>query len=279
MVTRFADVSHHQAQVNLTTYRSGGHDRIVLKATEGTGFVDPAFITRWKQAGELGLARVAYHFARAKFSGMDEFDHFWTVVQTAGGLTRRDRACLDVEDTDTPHRAAANVQEFGRRAQARGVSQGLVYTGNWYANPNGITADLLPPGWRQLWLSNYDSSVSDTNVAVPRGWSRDQLKARQYTASANVPGVSGPCDYSRVLQDWLIGGQPEPRPTQEVRNMVLIGAQTGVVLIVGDQRYSLNTAIVADLRRQGVPYVEMKDKSIPGLYELGTSILEGTPPQ
>ena len=208
---RFADLSHHQNAVDLAAYQAAGHDRVILKATEGTGFVDSTFAFRWRRAGELGLARVAYHYARAKFSGADEFDHLWAVVQAAGGLTERDRVCLDVEDTDTPTRAAANASEFTGRAAGRGVTRGLVYTGRWYAQPNRVTASVFPAGWRQLWLSHYDQSVPDEQILLPAGWTRDQLVARQFTAAAPVVGVGGLCDYSRLLRDWL----PSTPPVQE----------------------------------------------------------------
>jgi len=136
MTTNFADISHHQAGVDLDAYKKAGHTRIILKATEGTGYTDPTFAARWKKAGQIGLDRVAYHFQRAEFNGADEFDHLYAVVMAAGGLTPRDRLCLDVEDTNTPSRAAAGCKEFGARAQARGVTQGLVYTGT--ASPTAL---------------------------------------------------------------------------------------------------------------------------------------------
>jgi lysozyme len=199
----FADLSHHQTQVNLAAYARAGHTRIVLKATEGTGFTDPAFTARWKQAGQLGLARVAYHFARAKFNGADEFDHFWAVIQDAGGLGDRDRVCLDVEDSDTPDRAAANAREFVTRAVAQGVTAGLVYTYNYYATHHAIAPSQFPAGWQQLWLADYTAGQADTAAELGAGWTRDQVVARQYTDKETVAGVAGTCDASRVLNDWL----------------------------------------------------------------------------
>jgi lysozyme len=203
MTTNFADISHHQAGVDLDAYKKAGHTRIILKATEGTGFTDPTFAARWKKAGELGLDRVAYHFQRAKFNGADEFDHLYSVVMAAGGLTPRDRLCLDVEDTETPSRAAAGCKEFGARAQARGVTQGLVYTGKWYGQPNGIKATLFPAGWRKLWLSDYTAGQEDAAIELWTGWTRAQVYTRQYTDRASVAGVPGNCDYSHLIKDWL----------------------------------------------------------------------------
>lgn len=202
-MTTFADISHHQGIVDLVKYKAAGHDRIIMKATEGTGFTDPLFNRNWAEAGRLGLKRTAYHFQRARFNGADEFDHFYAAVQEAGGLRAGDWLCLDSEDTDTPSRAAANAKEFTSRAVARGVREGLVYTGRWYAQPNKLTAAVFPTGWRKLWISHYDTSVADGAVLLPTGWTRGQVVARQYTDRATVAGVTGICDYNRVLKDWL----------------------------------------------------------------------------
>lgn len=214
MVTTFADLSHHQT-ADLAAYARAGHDRVVLKATEGTGFTDDTFADRWRQAGQLGLARVAYHYARNKFNGADEFDLLWRVVQGAGGLGDRDRLCLDTEDTETPRYAVREAQQFTARAVALGVTRGLVYTGNWYvkqvasAGGGALSASVFPAGWRQLWLSHYDASVPDDQIIIPNGWARSQCVARQYTDRATVAGVLGGCDYSRLFVEWLTTGPTE----------------------------------------------------------------------
>lgn len=200
-MTTFADISHHQSTVDLAAYATV-HDRVVLKATEGTTYTDPTFAARWRQAGSLNLARVAYHFARNANTGSLEFDHFLSVVDSAG-IGPRDWLCLDTEDTASPGRAVAAAQEFTARAVQRGYANGLVYTGRWYAEPNGLTADAMPPGWRRLWLSDYTTAHSDTGMPLPTGWTRAQVVARQHTSTATVTGITGPCDYSRVLADWL----------------------------------------------------------------------------
>lgn len=202
MPESFADLSHHNSTVDLAVYAAAGYRRVIHKATEGTDYVDPTFSSRWREAGRLGLARVAYHFARAKFNGADEFDHLAATVAAAGGLGPRDRLCLDTEDTETPQHAKLNAIQFTNRAISRGYSTGLIYTGKWYADPNGITSSIFPPGWRGLWLSDYTPGQADEDIELPAGWSRDDLVARQYSSTATAAGI-GTCDMSRVLNDWL----------------------------------------------------------------------------
>ena len=123
MIT-FADISHHQSVVDLNAYAAAGHDRVFLKATQGLSYVDPTFTARWRQAGALGLARGAYHFAEADNDGGAEFDHFLSVVLAADAIGERDILCLDAEDTAHTSRAAAHAAQFTACAVVRGYPTG-----------------------------------------------------------------------------------------------------------------------------------------------------------
>lgn len=90
-------------------------------------------------------------------------------------------------------------------------------------------------------------------------------------------------------QHWEIAGTPRdvaataaairvqyaPKPMERAGQTMLVRAQAGMVLVVGDQRYGLNATQAAELVKQGLPVVDL---STPALYELGTRVLEGTPP-
>lgn len=210
MAPPFADISHHQATVDFDAYTAAGHRWVVIKATGGATdgtlrYVDPLFAERWRQAAALGLRRVAYHFARNNNPGADEFAWCLDRINAAGGLSAGDILCYDQEDSRAQMTATAKqrTQEFLSAAVAAGVQIGWIYSGKWFLDPAGIRAADVPPGWRQLWISDYTAGQADTAIELPAGWDRGQLVARQFTDQAAVPGVSGGCDYSR----WL---QPEP---------------------------------------------------------------------
>jgi len=206
MVITFADISHYQSDVDLVAYRAAGYDRVVMKATGGARdgslrFVDNTFADRWAQAGELGLARVAYHFARNNNHGGQEFDWFWSQVQAAGGLGTRDRLCYDQEDNRTNamlNLARQRTIEFTQEAVRAGITQGLYYSGKWFTGPARIVASDLPPGWRKFWISD---TTPDT-IELPAGWTQDQVVAVQFTDHANLPGIPS-TDANRVVNDWL----------------------------------------------------------------------------
>ena len=208
-MTAFADTSHFQ-RVDLAAYASGGYDRICMKATGGAldgtlRFVDSTFAARWRQAGQLGLARVAYHFARNNNTGGDEFAWCWSQIQAAGGMTSRDVLCYDQEDNRPGMTvwAAQRAREFTAAAVRAGVTTGWIYSGCWYLDPAGLTSAMLPAGWRQLWISDYTAGQADAAIEVPSGWTRAQIVARQYTDNTSYPGIPAPCDGNRVLREWL----------------------------------------------------------------------------
>lgn len=217
MVEQFADLSHHNTAVNLAAY-AAAHRRVALKATDGAGFDDPAFAARWAAAGVLGLARVAYHYAQTETGGAQEADHILAIVTAAGGLGPDDMLCLDIEDNDSTlavTRADEFAGEFCRQMVTRGHPTGLLYTGRWYADPAGITPADVPAGWRRLWLSDY-SSATDAAMVLPAGWTRDLVAARQFTNAATVPGVAGPADCSRVINDQLVQEDTMALTTEDI---------------------------------------------------------------
>lgn len=213
MAVLFADLSHHQATVDLVAYQAAGHDRVCIKATGGATdgtlrYVDPAFADRWRQAGQLGLYRIAYHYARNNNPGAAELAWCLDRIGVAGGLGARDVLCYDQEDTlpGGPALARQRTREFVADAVAAGITTGWIYSGKWYLDPAGLRAADLPAGWQRLWISDYTPGQADGAIEVPAGWDRSQFVARQFTDSAAVPGVAGGCDYSRVLIEWINTG-------------------------------------------------------------------------
>jgi hypothetical protein len=235
--TEWADASHYNA-VNLGTYFAS-HDRLGIKVTEGTGYVDPTFAGRYAYAKAAGKPMVLYHFDRARFDGADQFDWFMQNVRAAGGPRPwpLDLFCLDTEDTNYPQGAAESAARFTGRALQVGYPKGSGYTGVWFAKPYGITPEVFAPGWRHLWLSDYNSAHADNTMPLPPGWTRAQVIARQFTSTASVAGVNGPCDYSRVINEWLpVTPAAEQDDSKEDGGMFYMEApgRAGVVIQLAD---------------------------------------------
>jgi lysozyme len=56
------DLSHWEAPVDFAQVKASGIAAVILKATQGTGFVDPTFAARAVGANDAGLLVGAYHF-------------------------------------------------------------------------------------------------------------------------------------------------------------------------------------------------------------------------
>jgi len=225
MPVGFADISHYQGVVDLAAYKAAGFDRIAMKATGGAldgmlRFADATFPARWALAGDLGLARVAYHFARNNNPGADEFAWFWSQVLRAGGAGPQDVLCYDTEDNRPGMVAMARRRaiEFTGRAVAQGHAYGWIYSGRWYLAPGWLVAADLPPGWRNLWISDTTPAA----IELPPGWTADQLVACQYTDHASLPGIPS-TDADFVIREWIDMTSPSnwsPADKAVVRDLV-----------------------------------------------------------
>lgn len=56
------DISHHQGRVDWKRLGEENIRFVYIKATEGGDFQDPTFKRNWRESGERGLYRGAYHF-------------------------------------------------------------------------------------------------------------------------------------------------------------------------------------------------------------------------
>ena len=59
------DLSHHNENVDLAEVSAAGIVGVIHKATQGSGFKDPRYAARRRQAQQAGLLWGAYHFATA----------------------------------------------------------------------------------------------------------------------------------------------------------------------------------------------------------------------
>src|SRR5689334_4348318 len=56
------DLSHWQASVNFASAKAAGITAVILKATQGSRWIDKTFAMRYAAAGAAGLLVGAYHF-------------------------------------------------------------------------------------------------------------------------------------------------------------------------------------------------------------------------
>ncbi len=179
------DVSSVQGDVNWQQVAASGRAFAFIKATEGTGYVNPTFANGWAGSKAAGVLRGAYHFFHPGEDPIAQANFF---VQTMGPLEAGDLPpMIDWEVTDGSSNgadAAAGAAFLARVQQLTGrVPILYTYPGFWY----GLGA---PSGFAQYPLFIADYGVSCTDLPPP--WGRWQLW--QDGSTGNVPGVGGQVD-------------------------------------------------------------------------------------
>ena len=80
---RGIDVSHHQGAVDWLRVAEADIHFAFIKASEGGDHLDTRFEENWREAGNAGITRGAYHFFTFCTPGAVQADHFLDVVSPA----------------------------------------------------------------------------------------------------------------------------------------------------------------------------------------------------
>lgn len=187
-----ADISHNQASYDAVAYRRAGHDRIRLKATQGTTYVDPSYAQRVAESHAAGLTVDHYSFLTGE-PGAAQADHFLaTVIPRLGP---GDRFMADLEPNPFGSTVTAPVAaEFVDTCHVKAPSvDGLEYSGPYFLRDNHIVS---LHGWG-LVLADYTTAKSP--VFWPPGFDKVPVEW-QFTDAAVTAGIPGHSDLSRVVR-------------------------------------------------------------------------------
>jgi lysozyme len=192
------DISHWQGHHTVDDMQQAATKApaIMLKASEGTSWVDPEFVSNAAAADLARLPWGAYHYVTAGH-GKAQADHFQQTVASVPGVCRF--YCIDWEagSRDTALALAAQLLALA----ARPVGD---YIGS-HARANGGQL----PGMSFHMVPQY--GPAEINPA----YATDPLSAWQYTNGtingtdwpASVPGI-GPCDISVIYRPQDFGLNP-----------------------------------------------------------------------
>lgn len=210
--------AYHYAQPSMVRSSVLNAETAVLGHQMGDGY--RAYVEEAKEEDEdaqsvtpvLTATRATVQAIQA--DGRAEAEHFARTLALAG-FGRRDCVWLDTEDpSERGSAAAVHAVAFCWRMVDLGFRRGIVYSYSPYLTGCGLTADMLPPGWRQLHVANYGATPDD-RVPLPARWDRSRVVARQYTSSAIQPGIPGRSDANRVVRDWLTPNDEDGTVTEQ----------------------------------------------------------------
>jgi GH25 family lysozyme M1 (1,4-beta-N-acetylmuramidase) len=203
------DVSDHQSAIDWSTVASDGAQFAYIKATEGTGLVNPDFTAQYDGAYQAGLIRGAYHFALPnKSGGAAQASYF---VANGGGWTADGHTlpgALDIEYNPygpecyglSQSAMVAWIAGFTDTYQSLTTVWPVIYTASaWWAtctgNYGGFAAD------DPLWIT----SSGTTAGTLPAGWSTYTFW--QYASVGAFPGDQDLFNGSTSqLQQIAVGG-------------------------------------------------------------------------
>ncbi|OTA95960.1 glycoside hydrolase family 25 protein [Hypoxylon sp. CO27-5] len=167
-VTGF-DISHYQSSVDFTAAYSSGARFVIIKATEGTTYIDPSFSSHYTGATNAGFIRGGYHFAHpGSSSGATQANYFlahgggWS----GDGITLP--GMLDLEGDCAGLSTSAMVswiKDFSDTYHSKTGRYPLLYTNpSWWSSCTGGSSAFVSTN--PLVLARYSSSAG----TPPGGW-------------------------------------------------------------------------------------------------------------
>lgn len=180
------DLSHYDnVSQDFIAVAKAGIVAVILKATQGTGFVDPTFLPRVAEARAAGLLVGAYHFLDDS-NHAEQMAHFLTVAFSKAGVSW---LALDWE----PYPASqASVTLAANAAMTIHIAQGrwpVLYTIRPMLSAPSAVLSHCP-----LWLAEYG-----TRPICPPGFTKWRLwqhtDGKVGSEIEQVPGI-GYCDRS-----------------------------------------------------------------------------------
>jgi len=201
------DVSHHNGAIDWPAVAAAGIVLAFIKATQGTGFVDPNFERNRDAAVKAGVLAVPYHFIDTSEPD-DQADHFLDVTDLAAGQP----AMIDWESTAT----VSDVVAFGRALVDSAQRDPVAYYG--FAQLMQATPDL------SRWPA----------AGIP---ARQQFRALRHPRRARPASAAGPARRlerraAAVRLPPVHAGRPDRRHRDASRPLDLgrhIGRSEGVV--------------------------------------------------
>jgi GH25 family lysozyme M1 (1,4-beta-N-acetylmuramidase) len=249
------DVSHWQGPIDWPAVAASGIRIAMIKATEGTSWVDPMFERNHASATSASIFVIPYHFLRPDRADA-QVQHFQRVAGIGAGTL----FMLDWEGKASETATARDVELIGKELAGVAGRDPICYRGIPGSTPEEPTDTMLewpsmiaryPRGGVESWLG-----MSAGPAGNPESWWVTSRAANtlptfaQYTSQGRVPGISGNVDRSVALFPsveaalaWCCGDVVvEPPKTSDVIEQILAAPrfQDGV------QAYQRSRNLVSD---------------------------------
>lgn len=193
------DISHHQGNVRFPALALANDpkvDFVIIKATEGTTYIDPKLKNNAAQAKKEGLSIGYYHFASLNTQNVvaDAIAEATFFIKTISTLPTPDLPLvLDIETNKaalTKDQVLLWVKSFFQHLETLGKTDYVLYSYTPFLNSN-LPADH-GLGNIRLWIAAY---TNKPQPVLPKGWAKEWLW--QYSAKGKVVGIGGDVDMNK----------------------------------------------------------------------------------
>ena len=215
------DIAGHQKGINLAAVPC---DFVIIKATQGTSFVNPEFIKQISQAMALNKYIGIYHYAGGGAGAVPEAEHF---IKTIKPYIGKAILVLDWEGEQNPKfNSPTYAMAFLNYVKQQTGIVPFIYMSKSVCRQYSRYWDSSFP----LWAAQYKKVPPTTYVYNP--WTDDKgfgawntCKIYQYSSKGQLPGYGGALDLDLSYIDgaewlrWASGDlvpeqQTEPIPPQ-----------------------------------------------------------------
>lgn len=177
------DLSHYQV-VNWSVLKNNT-DFVIIKASEGTGYEDPAFLANQDQARANEIPLGYYHFGRPDLGNTPEAEaeYFKKII---GDIRDGEFLCLDYEKNYSDPVGWSKKFLDHLSSLLEGYKP-IIYLNLSLVNSHDWSS-IIDANYA-LWLAHYDGNTDQVDT-VP--WTVVAFK--QYTSTGNASGISGNVD-------------------------------------------------------------------------------------
>lgn len=180
------DLSHHNGAVDWPVLSTAGPTFAYLKATEGTGHVDPRFQENWQGALRHHWQTGAYHFYLLCQDGGQQAANFIRQVEV--------RADTLPPAVDLEH--AHNCAPRGGRTET--LSGLRLFLAELETEYGAVPVIYTTPAFHAEWLEGEGFDRHPLWVRSLEGPPRLPHAIWQYSMKGRLPGLSGPVDLNRA---------------------------------------------------------------------------------
>lgn len=213
------DVSHHQGAIAWRTVATSPDVRFaILKATEGTSFLDPKFGANVTGCRENGIPWSAYHFARTNNDPTKEAQFFASMLDRYQPPDLP--PVLDLEKTVLSRQGTSEwALDFLRAVHWRTGRRPIFYT---YASFGLSSMAPLPQlAEYPLWIAHY--TTNKPSPTIPPPWK--EYAIWQYTSDGRISGIGGRVDRNFANTEWF---NREVRKMTDLEFVLLVYSALGL---------------------------------------------------